>query len=933
MPKLLIQTVIYFIISVCSATAANQFITGTVTDAVTGEPIEFASVAINPGHGYASTSADGSFSINIPDGASNRTMTISFVGYKPLSVKLEQNTRRHFKVKLTPLNRTLGEVVVTAHESNGMTSSSRIDRDAMSHLQPTSFTDILELLPGNISQTPNMGVVNAITLRETGTMSATGAKTTNEDYNITSLGTLFVVDGAPMQNDANLQSVPGVSSNTGDLAEGKSMTNRGVDMRAISTDNIESVEIVRGIPSAEYGNLTSGMVNIKRIRRATPVTARLKVDEYSKLFSVGKGLYLGKNTDNVLNLDAGWLDSKVDPRNPLENYKRANFSARFHLSFKLDGGLTMKWAPGLDYTGSFDDTRTDPDLSYLKVNDYKASYNSYNFNSDLRLEINRPWIKELSLNMAAGYQRDRLERHKQVAPQRASVAPTTMTEGEHDGHYLLTEYIADFVSDGRPLNLFAKLRVSGEKKWSRNSSNYIAGAEFTLSKNYGQGQIYDLTRPLSASWTTRPRAYRDIPALKVLSIFAEENLKLQAGNHTFNLQAGVRTSQLIGLDHSYYLAGRVYADPRINVKWSLPAINTGHGQLRIMIAGGYGLTTKMPTVDYLFPQQTYHDLIQLNYYDVNKPLEYSRVNLRTYINDAANRDLRPARNHKWEVRIGAEYEGNRLSVTYFNEKLNSGYRYSAIYAPYSYKKYDTSAINPGTLTAPPELSSLPYTYDRVLDGYRRVTNGSRLDKEGIEFQINTMRWNALCTALTVTGAWFRSTYSNSQMLYQTVNDVVDGDAVSDRYVGLYNANDGRVNEQFNTNFMFDTQITRWGLIFTTSVQCMWWMKTTRLWQNGVPDYYLSSADGQLHAYDAASAANDKMLRYLIKTYNDDVYLTQTIPTAIYLNLKATKTLGKHLRIALFVNRMIDYLPDYKSNGLTIRRVSNPYFGMELNATF
>ncbi|MDE7443951.1 MAG: outer membrane receptor protein, partial [Muribaculaceae bacterium] len=325
--------------------------------------------------------------------------------------------------------------------------------------------------------------------------------------------------------------------------------------------------------------------------------------------------------------------------------------------------------------------------------------------------------------------------------------------------------------------------------------------------------------------------------------------------------------------------------------------------------------------------------IQLNYYDVNKPLEHSRVSLRTYINDATNRDLRPARNHKWEIRFGAEYEGNRLSVTYFNEKLNSGYRYSAVYAPYDYKKYDATAIVPDELTAAPDLATLAYTTDRVLDGYRRVTNGSRLDKEGIEFQINTMRWNTLCTALTVTGAWFRSTYTNSQMLFQTVNDVVDGDAVSDRYVGLYNANDGRVNEQFNTNFMFDTQITRWGLIFSTSVQCMWWVKTTHLWQNGIPDYYMSSSDGQLHRYDAATAANDKMLRYLIKTYNDDVYLTQTIPTAVYLNLKATKTLGKHLRIALFVNRMIDYLPDYQSNGLTVRRVSSPYFGMEMNANF
>lgn len=138
----------------------------------------------------------------------------------------------------------------------------------MQHLQPTSFSDLLELLPGNISQTPDMGKANTITLRETGAISATGAKSgLSDDYAITSLGTLFIVDGAPISGDADLQSVPSASAS--DPESKRSVTNRGVDMRTLSTDDIESVEIVRGIPSAEYGNLTSGMVNIKRVRRAT----------------------------------------------------------------------------------------------------------------------------------------------------------------------------------------------------------------------------------------------------------------------------------------------------------------------------------------------------------------------------------------------------------------------------------------------------------------------------------------------------------------------------------------------------------------------------------------------------------------------------------------------------------------------------------------
>lgn len=36
----------------------------------------------------------------------------------------------------------------------------------------------------------------------------------------------------------------------------------GTDVRSISTENIESIQIVRGIPSVEYGDLTSGAVII-----------------------------------------------------------------------------------------------------------------------------------------------------------------------------------------------------------------------------------------------------------------------------------------------------------------------------------------------------------------------------------------------------------------------------------------------------------------------------------------------------------------------------------------------------------------------------------------------------------------------------------------------------------------------------------------------
>lgn len=901
-------------------------LSGLVRDKATGEPIEFATVELAPGLVTVVTDSHGHYSVSADGGS--YTIKVSFIGYKSVAqtVAISRNQRLDFELEQD--SRVLDEVVVTAKEQTGLTSASRIDRDAMAHLQPTSFTDLLELLPGNISHTPNMGSVNSIQLRETGNLTASGAQSNSENYAISSLGTLFVVDGAPINGDANMQNVPGTSGDASSPEDKRDMTNRGVDMRTISTDNIESVEIVRGIPSVEYGNLTSGMVNIKRVRRATPLTARFKADEYSKLVSVGKGFHLGQS-DHIMNVDGSYLDSKVDPRNNLENYKRITVSARLNMRFNRPH-LETSWITGVDYTGSFDNSKTDPDLSALKINEYKSSYNRLNFTSDLTFNVAKlSWLKRVNLNTSASYQLDRLERRKQVAPQRASVAPTSMEEGVHDGQYLLNDYIAHYISDGKPLNLFVKLKAEGSHIYKVMTNSYKVGAEWTFSKNYGDGQVYDLSQPLSASWATRPRAYKDIPALKVLSLYAEDNMQVSIGKHRAELQAGVRSIQLVGLDGRYDLSGKVYFDPRINAKWELPAIKMGNRNLKLSLAGGYGITTKMPTVSHLFPQVHYNDFIQLNYYDVLNPIEHSRVSVRTYIDDVTNYHLRPAVNHKWEVRLSGEIGKNRFSITYFKEKMNSGFRNMSYYQPYGYRKYDANGIQAEYVTGPPQLDTIPYADVQVLDGYSMVSNGSRLDKEGIEFTLNTARWSTLATALTVTGAWFRSTYTNSMMLYDPVSDVVDGTPVHNRYIGYYNYNEGRVNNQFNTNFMFDTQITRWGLVFTTTVQCMWWVSTRKLWQNGVPESYLDVTDGLLHPYTEAHQS-DPMLQFLTKYYNDNLYNRLTTPIALYVNLKATKQVGKHLKIAVFANRLIDYLPDYKSNGLMVRRTSDPYFGMELN---
>lgn len=457
---------------------------GVAVDATDDSPLPACAVALLPVGQSVQTDIDGRFAFKVKPG--EYIIKASYVGFDDYETIIKIGKRDTSVVlRLQPKSEQLRDVVITAKESTGVTSSSRIDKDAMTHLQPSSFSDLLELLPGNISQNPEMGTVNSIKLRETGNIGATGTLADNADYAMSALGTAFNVDGAPVNNDANLQSV-GIES-----ATGRNAVNRGVDMRSLSTDNIESVEIVRGIPSAEYGNLSSGLVNIRRTRRATPLSARFKADGYSKLFYVGKGIAIGPQRRNTLNADLGWLDSKTDPRNKLENYKRITASVRTALNWQNQYTL-CEWNLAADNTGTVDNAKTDPDLSLNKIDEYQANNHRVALTSDFSVSFLRiPALKRIDFKASASYQNDRLKRRRQVSPGLSAVAPITNTEGVHDGIYILEEYIAEYLSEGKPLSLFAKLGLTGAiPSWSGSNQTYKAGVEWNMSKNYGRGWIY-----------------------------------------------------------------------------------------------------------------------------------------------------------------------------------------------------------------------------------------------------------------------------------------------------------------------------------------------------------------------------------------------------------------------------------------------------------
>lgn len=918
--------IILFLICFAAAANAGGTLTVRLIDQATKQPVPDASVyAQNAQGAIVGTISDDEGTAHLRLDEGTHTIFISHIQYNMLQSNITLRCDTSLVAFLQSNTHQLHEIVVTASESKRISSVSTIGRDAMSHLQPTSLNDLTELLPGGIAQTPVLTQVNTIALRETGTIGSNGQSTQNANYTTNALGTLFVVDGAPINTDANMQYTAGGST---DIDQKRDITNRGVDMRTISTDDIESVEVIRGIPSVEYGNLTSGVMNIKKIRKPTKLNARFKADDKSQLFSIGKGFALDSAKKNVMNIDGGLLNAYADIRNPLENYKRANISVRL-TSDVTAAHTTWRFTPAADYTGSFDNYKTDENLSYGGINTFKSTYHKIAVGSGFRITPNEgKYFKKANLNVQITQQFDKLDRQVLVAPTRVGIAPSSTEPGEYDAHLLFGQYVADYQVDGKPFTAFVKASTDFDfnAPYIKNAVKF--GLEWNLSKNFGQGQIYDLKHPLSASgWGTRPRAYNDIPALQTIAFYVQDYITAYAGNHTFDARIGIRGTAMPGLSERYAIHGQCYIDPRLNLQWTLPTF--GEKQWKISVSGGIGRTTRMPTINYLYPDPNFVDIIQLGFYSQTNPEQHSRYNIISYKLDATNYDLQPARNLKWEVRADFEVAGNRLWVCFFDERMSSGFRYSNTYSVFSYKSYDISGISSTTLTDKPDLNTLPYETKQKLDGYRFVENGSKQNKIGVEWEFSSSRIKPLRTAIKFSGAWFRSTYVNSRPMYYTTSSVVDNVIIADNYIGLYDWNDGRVNEQLSTNLLLDTQIPEWGLIFSTSVQAMWFVATQRLPQNGTPTQYLSAADGALHDYTSEAVADNPLLQHLIYHVSDAAFERYTIPPAVYVNLKITKRIGEWLNISLFVNKLLDYTPDFRRNGVLIRRNESPYFGMEM----
>ncbi len=912
-----------------SDSRSGSTIKGVVRDAEGGgdEVLEYAVVSLLDYGIVTKSGADGSYTlVGVPDGKT--IIKVSYVGKLTIEEAIDVRGNMNLDFVMHTENFRIKEVVVTAQANHaGEATSSIIGRTAIDHIQATSLADVMSLLPGGLSGNQDLSSASTVSLRWGG-----------------SLGTAIIRDGAPVSNNANLSTLnPTVKGSTGTLAGGASPT-EGIDLRSISTENLESVEVIRGIPSVEHGDLTSGavIINTKAGREPLRITAKANPNVY--MGSIGTGFLLGGNR-GALNVNADYAHNTNKPTESYSTYRRASGRLLYSNDFgRVHSNTSLNFIYGKDQTKENPD-----DVS----NHTKSRGEDYgiNFNTNGVWKIDLGWLKSLRYIVSGSYTSKQL--YMQSAHSSASSPYSgSVTDGvvlgnqagkdiyDADGNkitnfgpadmnnaaaYLPDSYLGYNSIDSREVNAFAKVVANLFKRFGYVNNRIMIGADFKTDGNVGNGKTFDPKTPpyreLTAyDATFRPRSYKDIPFVNQFGVFAEENFQWQLGERQLKLQAGVR------YDNASVVGGIV--SPRFNGSFEVVP-NT------FIVRGGWGVTAKMPTLLYLHPENAYFEYVNINELsNENIPQEDRTLITTTKVYDAANRDLKIARNYKSEVGFDLKLGQTTIGVTAFEERMRDGYTLS--YDFDSYKLFNVDRYERNDAGQFVKTGSYP-----VLSSFVRPGNGSLRTTRGVEFDINLGRIDVINTTFMVNGAFFDSRqHSGNYKFYD--NSPREPSMRRDVAVYAPDANASTRDQRFTTSFRVVHNLPSIGFVVSLTSEVIWkdanW---SRFGNDSIPVGYVSLEDGGVHMFEPGRFSTRKDVidagyEYMLYNPNHQNCIKESYSPYCRFNINVTKEIGEMLRVSFFANNMFRSYPRRPSKRTPGQYKSDfnnrYYFGIELALT-
>ena len=914
-------------------------ISGKVVDAKTGEPVIGAAVNVEDTGIWAISDENGTFFLPDirPGDYAVQFPCLGFVD-KRLSFVVKKDIP-NLTIKLDQNTLALNSVVVTAErDKEGMNTSLKSGANALNHLQMSNVTDISALLPGGKTVNPDLTKDNAVSLRSGGLAAGNAA-----------FGTALEVDGVRVGNNASFGSMSGTGT------------------RNISTENVQSIEVITGVPSAEYGDLNSGMVRINTRKGLTPWNITFAVNPRTYQASASKGIDLMKNR-GVLNVSAEWTRATQKLSSPYTSYTRRGFSASYSNTFKN----VLKFEVGATGNIGGMNTKNDPDAykgTWSKVRD-----NVLRANTSLTWLLRKSWITNLKLDASVNYNDNRSQDHAYGSS--ASMLPAVHSElaGYYLADRLPVSYFSDKVIDSKELDYAASLKYEWFKKSGKRLSKLKAGVQWKANGNVGEGEYYK--DPSVAANGYRPRPYSQYPFMHNVAAYIEEDYTFPIGKTSLQISAGLRLDNLFVKDTDYRNVSSL--SPRFNAKWKISD--------NFSIRGGWGVSEKLPSFYILYPVQKYRDIqtFGFSHGDASSYVYYTQPYKMLF-----NENLKWQKNYNAEFGIEAYFLRTSVSLVGFFNKTKNPYIYQNIYTPFSYNIMSV----PSGYTVPdnPEIRVDSQTGQVYMRGSNeefwtpmatKVTdktffesqmpgNGDDIYRTGAELIVDFPEIAPIRTKFRLDANYAYTHYIDNTLnwTYRTGWSHTSLSNRSYQYVGIY-ANggesgtfNGKESHSLNANLTAITHIPEARIVITCRLEMSLLSRFRNLSRYQGKEYaYNVNADGvesiggsiydsnnytairpvkymdengDVHDFTDKEASDPAFANLIIKSGNAYTFSQDGYGAYLSANLSVTKEIGDHVSLSFFANNFTNSRMYVTSKATGVSAIFTPafYYGLTCRLKF
>ncbi|MGY4385764.1 hypothetical protein ACVWYN_002810 [Pedobacter sp. UYP24] len=875
---------------------------GKVTAIENDRPLPDAIVQVDGAGIFATTDQNGFFTLLLRNPGAYQLL-VSLLGKKQLQLNILLKKDTLLNLQMETLSLALKEVSVVSKRRK-MGSSNVIDQTAIHHLQPISLGDILQLLPGQLARNPDMSAAQQFNLRQ--------VPSNSDASRANALGTAIIMDGIPLSNNANLQtSVNILNSAPGSLPSFSSVAGRGNDLRQIPADQIESIEVITGVPSARYGDLTSGGVLVNTRAGVFSPQLTTRVNPLLVQQSLGFGFKLGKN-GGILSIDNDFSYSFQDPRNTLSQYTRITNQLTYSKAFLKNKGLYT--TTRLGFSSTLDNLKQDPDDKRYQRKIYSKDQ-GLRFGTNLKLNTSLSWLSSLTMDFGINYTHQQSYLQELITRDLFPVS-NALVDGTNVARYGESEYLSVVNTDGKPLSLYNRLEgVFFNNATARNLKHQlVAGFEYRFDGNTGEGRLFDPTRPPRQNYAVgdRPRSYDEIPALQQIGYYVEDRITSTIFNRELNFNAGIRYDNI---QPSSLFTGRFGNKllPRINMAVEI--------WKNFRFKAGYGLTSKSPTLSFLYPGKRYVDLVNFNYYAAN-PTERLVV-ITTKVFDVNNEQLKSYTAEKFE--LGLDYEKNGFSgyITAYREGTNGAFGINRDVTVLAVAKLKATSFPVGT---PPVLSPTPESMVPFYAGYDVSVNNRKITNKGVEFQLNTPEFKDINTSLNFNGAWTTTTSFDNGNAVDYQKAIFS--SVTPTSVAIYRSGFGNRGSRFNTSLRFATHFPQLKFLLSGLVQTVWSSSNRNLDLSPYPVGYVSNM-GEVVYLSQSDAMKPEYIP-LRRILSSTLAGTDSAPPLWLFNIRLTKEFKNNSGISFYVNNVVADRGTYLNtvSNSFVQRNQSLFFGAE-----